>query len=54
MILTESDGPYQYRGKFLTPAEIPSLVSFIARVKQTHQKRVRRAIYENLKKIFEF
>ena len=53
IILTESDGPYRYRGKFLTPAEIPELVAFIARVKQTQQKRVRRAIYENLKKIFE-
>ena len=53
MILTESDGPYQYRGKYLTPAEIPSLVEFIARVKQTSQKRVRRAIYDNLRKYFE-
>ncbi len=53
IILTESDGPYQYRGKFLTPADIPELVAFIARVKQTQQKRVRRTIYENLKKIFE-
>lgn len=52
MILTESDGPYQYRGKYLTPAEIPSLVAFIAKVKQTAQKRVRRTIFENLKKYF--
>lgn len=53
IILTESDGPYQYRGKYLTPADIPSLVAFIAKVKQTAQKRVRRTIYENLKKYFE-
>lgn len=52
IILTESDGPYEYRGKFLTPAEIPSLVSFIARVKQTTTKKVKRVIWENLQRIF--
>lgn len=53
IILTESDGPYQYRGRYLTPAEIPQLVSFIAKVKQTTSKRIKRVVYENLKKIFE-
>ena len=52
IILTESDGPYNYRGKYLTPAEIPSLVSFIARVKQTTAKRVKQRIWENFRKIF--
>ncbi len=52
IILTESDGPYNYRGKYLTPAEIPSLVSFIARVKQTTVKRVKQKIWENIRRIF--
>lgn len=52
IILTESDGPYEYRGKYLTPAEIPSLVAFIARVKQTTAKKVKQAIWENLLRIF--
>jgi len=51
MILTESDGPYKYRGKFLTPADIPGLVGFIAKTKGVSRKRVRKSIYENLKKI---
>jgi len=52
MILTESDGPYQYRGKFLTPADIPNLVRFISRVKNVPPKIVRKTVYENIKNIF--
>ncbi len=46
-ILTESDGPYRYRGLNLRPKEIPWLVRKIAEVKGTSEENVVEEVYKN-------
>lgn len=52
MILTESDGPYQYRGVNLTPEMIPEVINIISDVKEIEVKDVVRIIYKNFEKLF--
>lgn len=52
-ILSESDGPYKYRGMYLTPSLIPKLVSYIASLKGLNEFDVKKIIYDNLKKYFK-
>lgn len=47
-ILTESDGPYKYRGLNLAPDLIPNLVSIISQVKCTTEEKIKDAVYTNL------
>ena len=47
-ILTESDGPYRYRGLNLRPKEIPWLVNKIAEVKGISKENVVEEVYRNL------
>ncbi|RLF99773.1 MAG: TatD family deoxyribonuclease [Candidatus Wolframiiraptor sp.] len=47
MVMTESDGPYQYRGLNLKPDMIPELVEFIAEVKDTRREVVEELIERN-------
>ncbi|MEN2975152.1 MAG: TatD family hydrolase [Candidatus Caldarchaeales archaeon] len=47
IILTESDGPYTYRGKHLNPAMIKDLLEFIARVKEVQTEDVEKIIEKN-------
>lgn len=54
MIVTESDGPYQYRGYYLTPEMIPDTIKIIARVKGMDEEDVISAIYENFRELFLF
>ena len=49
MILTESDGPYQYRGLNLTPEMIPDLVRFIAEAKALSSEVVEEIISKNFR-----
>ena len=49
-ILTESDGPYKYRGLYLTPLMIPETVELIAKVKGVDLNVVKKVIIENFKK----
>lgn len=50
-ILTESDGPYKYRGINLTPEMIPDTVKTIAQIKGLDQNTVAEKIHQNAKKI---
>lgn len=50
MILTESDGPYMYRGMYLNPSMIRDLLNFIAKVKGAKLEDVEKTIEENFSK----
>ncbi len=52
MILTESDGPYEYRGLKLKPKLIPDLVSFIAEVKGLTPQAIEEAVESNFRRLF--
>lgn len=47
IMLTESDGPYEYRGLRLEPDLIPTLISEIATVKKVSPEEVLTAVYNN-------
>ncbi len=50
IILTESDGPYNYRNMFLSPDMIPQTVEEIATLKEMEVKDIKRVILENFKR----
>jgi len=50
IILTESDGPYHYRGLDLKPAMIPDLIKFIADVKEVDPDAVEEIVESNLRR----
>ena len=50
MILTESDGPYVYRGLYLKPTMIEKLVETIADVKELTVKEVKRIVERNFER----
>lgn len=52
VMLTESDGPYRYRGLFLKPDLVPSTVEAISEIKGIGAEKVRDAIYRNFKEVF--
>ncbi|QOJ78420.1 TatD family hydrolase [Infirmifilum lucidum] len=52
-MLTESDGPYNYRGLNLNPLLIPELVAEIAGLKNVTEGQLRRVIFENFKALWE-
>ncbi|MEM0444771.1 MAG: TatD family hydrolase [Nitrososphaerota archaeon] len=47
ILLTESDGPYNYRGLSLSPRNLPSLIEVIAESKNLRPEEVVRIVYEN-------
>lgn len=47
IMLTESDGPYEYRGLSLEPDLIPSLINEIAAIKKVSSEEVLEVIYSN-------
>ncbi|MEM2021124.1 MAG: TatD family hydrolase [Zestosphaera sp.] len=47
LLLTESDGPYEYRGLRLGPDLIPSLVGEIAVIKGVNPRDVMQGVYNN-------
>lgn len=51
IILTESDGPYVYRGLKLTPDEVPLAINEIASIKELDVEEVSRIVYENYIKL---
>ena len=51
MILTESDGPYNYRGLSLRPDMIKDLVKYIAEVKGASEEVVEESIASNFRKL---
>ncbi len=50
-MLTESDGPYKYRGVRLSTIMIPELVELIAEIKSVSEEVVRETIYNNYLRI---
>lgn len=52
ILLTESDGPYNYRGKILHPIDVKNLVRYIAEVKKLKEEEVIKAILTNYNSIF--
>ncbi len=51
-MLTESDGPYKYRGIRLNPLMINDLLSIISLIKDTSIHNVRKQIYNNYTSLF--
>lgn len=51
-ILTESDGPYKYRGMLLSPSLIPELVKIIANIKGLSVVQTREILWRNFRRIF--
>lgn len=51
-MLTESDGPYEYRGIRLTPPMVKDAVSEIAKVKSIDAESIEDAVYFNYRKLF--
>lgn len=51
-LLTESDGPYEYRGLSLSPSLIPEALQIIAQIKGLAVDELERAIYRNFTRIF--
>jgi Mg-dependent DNase len=52
-MLTESDGPYEYRGIRLTPLMIRELVPEIAKIKGVDAATVEDSVYFNYTKLFK-
>ncbi len=52
VMITESDGPYNYRGLRLGPSMIPDVVRFIAETKGVDEEEVRKVIYRNFTSLF--
>ena len=50
IMLTESDGPYEYRGLRLDPSLIPEALSIIAEIKEVDVDYVREVIFKNMTK----
>ncbi|MGQ4891511.1 MAG: TatD family hydrolase [Candidatus Njordarchaeia archaeon] len=53
IILTESDGPYEYKGNILHPKMVPNLVNYIAEVKKLSREEVLEIIIANFGKLFQ-
>ncbi len=53
IILTESDGPYEYRGRKLGPPLIPWLIHTISYEKEVEVMELIRILKENVARIFE-
>lgn len=52
VMITESDGPYNYRGLRLGPHMIPEVIEFIAEVKGIDEEEVRRVVHRNFARLF--
>jgi TatD DNase family protein len=50
-IVTESDGPYNYRGLRLSPLMIPETIELIAKLKGVSAETVRKAVAENAERL---
>ncbi|MCY0859914.1 MAG: TatD family hydrolase [Sulfolobaceae archaeon] len=54
IILTESDGGYEYRGRLLEPIHIPEAIDFLEKIKNIEKEKILKIIEENFKKAFNF
>ena len=53
IVLTESDGPYKYRGLDLHPFMVKDLVNYIAQIKGIEEEVVKRQILTNARKFLQ-
>jgi TatD DNase family protein len=51
-VLTESDGPYEYRGQKLLTENIPPLLKFMARELKIDEGELKRILFENASRLF--
>ncbi|RLG75420.1 MAG: TatD family deoxyribonuclease [Thermoprotei archaeon] len=51
-LLTESDGPYNYRGLKLNPLMVKETVEYVSKVKKLSIGNVKKIIYDNFRKLF--
>lgn len=52
-IVTESDGPYKYRGLFLNPLMIPETVQIISNIKGIDIEKTKKNIWNNYKRLIQ-
>lgn len=52
-LVTESDGPYRYRGMLLEPSLLPELISLIASIKGLSEYDVKVQVWDNFSKILK-
>ena len=52
-MITESDGPYEYRGMKLNPELIPEAINEIAKIKEVSKDHVTKLISENFKNLMK-
>ncbi|RLE81559.1 MAG: TatD family deoxyribonuclease [Thermoprotei archaeon] len=52
-MLTESDGPYKYRGLFLAPPMVRELVEYISQVRGISTEDLRETVLGNFKRLFK-
>jgi len=52
-LVTESDGPYKYKGMLLEPSLLPELVSLIANIKGLSEGDVKMIVWSNFSKILK-
>ncbi|HID41960.1 MAG TPA: TatD family deoxyribonuclease, partial [Pyrodictium sp.] len=52
-MLTESDGPYEYRGMKLNPAMVREVVGVIASIKGIEENIVQNHVLRNAEKLFK-
>ena len=53
IIITESDGGYEYRGKLLEPIDIPAVIPLLAKLKGVSEDELLRVIESNFKKAYQ-
>jgi len=53
LLLTESDGPYAYRGLNLSPLLIPELVKLISNLKRIEEGKLTQEIHKNITTLFQ-
>jgi len=52
VLLTESDGGYNYRGKLLQPSDIIGLISFLSKLKGVDEAELLKVVERNFRKAF--
>jgi TatD DNase family protein len=52
IILTESDGGYEYRGKLLEPIHVKEVINYLSKVKSIEEEELKKIIAKNFQKAF--
>ncbi|NON61576.1 TatD family hydrolase [Acidianus sp. RZ1] len=52
IIVTESDGGYEYKGKILEPTQINDTIDFLSQLKKIDKEEIKKIIEKNFKKLY--